>query len=167
MSNRVNFSSKAGCLTCLEKSGQREYPMILGPEKRVRNLVSWKYRTGLHLVTVTDAAWLPLRAYGEPASVNNCSMFNSRGSILWVWEVDTCKHGKPPRLLFNQLTSLFSLSGCNKTNHHYRTGHIRRLPLEFHSDNTLLNLSCSTFSSNVMVVVSLLHPLVWRRRARA
>ena len=28
VSNLVNFGSKAGCLTCPEKSRQREYPMI-------------------------------------------------------------------------------------------------------------------------------------------
>ena len=50
VSNRVNFGSWVGRLTCAEKSGQREY-IGTCPEKKVWNSVSGKYRTSLHLVT--------------------------------------------------------------------------------------------------------------------
>ena len=36
VSNRVNFGSWVGRLTCPEKSGQREYPMISGLVRKKR-----------------------------------------------------------------------------------------------------------------------------------
>ena len=56
VSNRVNFGSWTGRLTCPEKSGQREYPMISGlvQKKKVWNSVSGKYRTGLHLMMLNE-----------------------------------------------------------------------------------------------------------------
>ena len=55
VSNRVNFGSWAGRLTCPEKSGQREFisdDIGTCPGKKVWNSVSGKYRTGLHLINV-------------------------------------------------------------------------------------------------------------------
>ena len=56
VSNRVNFGSWTGRLTCPVKSGQREYPMISGlvRKKKVWNSVSGKYRTGLHLMMLNE-----------------------------------------------------------------------------------------------------------------
>ena len=56
VSNRVNFGSWVGRLTCPEKSGQREYPMISGLVRKKRYGIQCPENIG------PASTWLPYSA---------------------------------------------------------------------------------------------------------
>ena len=96
--NRVNFGSWAGRLTCPEKSGQREYPMIfiLGLVRKKRygiqrpeniGLASTWWLKKISCAFPTDiASCLPIWLTGSIGSLSQFAGWNSSKAFHLIWE---------------------------------------------------------------------------------
>ena len=81
VSNRVNFGSWVGRLTCPEKSGQREYPMISGLVRKKRYGIQCPENIG---PASTWYTW-PYHLSRQHRRTNCTFLFHRRSLEAWCW----------------------------------------------------------------------------------